>query len=462
MALSSRSQKKHDVDMTSGSVFRHLLQFAVPLLVGNIFQQLYNTVDTWVVGNFASNEAFSAVGSVSPIINMLIGVFSGLASGAGVVISQHYGAHQHDKVHDAVHSSIAMTVILGVLFTIIGLWMTPAMLRVMKTPAEVMPESTAYLTIYFGGISGLMFYNIGAGILRAVGDSRRPFYYLVVCAVMNTVLDLVFVIVFRMGVRGVAWATVLSQYVSAILVILALIRTDSCVQLRIRDIRMHWDIFKKILQVGIPASLQMAVTSFSNVFVQSYINYFGPDGMSGWTAYSKIDQVIFLPMQSLSLAATTFVGQNLGTGNVARAKKGMRVAFVMSEVSTFVLLVIVYITAPYLVAFFNNKPEVVEYGTLFLRWIAPFFLLCCVNQVYSGALRGAGKNTAPMVIMLSSFVAFRQIYLYVMANYVSNTVIPIALGYPAGWIVCSLLTLIYTKYFANFEKVRIVSNSAQK
>lgn len=462
MALSSRSQKKHDVDMTSGSVFRHLLQFAVPLLVGNIFQQLYNTVDTWVVGNFASNEAFSAVGSVSPIINMLIGVFSGLASGAGVVISQHYGAHQHDKVHDAVHSSIAMTVILGVLFTIIGLWMTPAMLRVMKTPAEVMPESTAYLTIYFGGISGLMFYNIGAGILRAVGDSRRPFYYLVVCAVMNTVLDLVFVIVFRMGVRGVAWATILSQYVSAILVILALIRTDSCVQLRIRDIRMHWDVFKKILQVGIPASLQMAVTSFSNVFVQSYINYFGPDGMSGWTAYSKIDQVIFLPMQSLSLAATTFVGQNLGTGNVARAKKGMRVAFVMSEVSTFVLLVIVYITAPYLVAFFNNKPEVVEYGTLFLRWIAPFFLLCCVNQVYSGALRGAGKSTAPMVIMLSSFVAFRQIYLYVMANYVSNTVIPIALGYPAGWIVCSLLTLIYTKYYANFEKVRIVSNSAQK
>lgn len=462
MALSSRSQKKHDVDMTSGSVFRHLLQFAVPLLVGNIFQQLYNTVDTWVVGNFASNEAFSAVGSVSPIINMLIGVFSGLASGAGVVISQHYGAHQHDKVHDAVHSSIAMTVILGVLFTIIGLWMTPAMLRVMKTPAEVMPESTAYLTIYFGGISGLMFYNIGAGILRAVGDSRRPFYYLVVCAVMNTVLDLVFVIVFHMGVRGVAWATILSQYVSAILVILALIRTDSCVQLRIRDIRMHWDVFKKILQVGIPASLQMAVTSFSNVFVQSYINYFGPDGMSGWTAYSKIDQVIFLPMQSLSLAATTFVGQNLGTGNVARAKKGMRVAFVMSEVSTFVLLVIVYITAPYLVAFFNNKPEVVEYGTLFLRWIAPFFLLCCVNQVYSGALRGAGKSTAPMVIMLSSFVAFRQIYLYVMANYVSNTVIPIALGYPAGWIVCSLLTLIYTKYYANFEKVRIVSNSAQK
>ena len=462
MALSSRSQKKHDVDMTSGSVFRHLLQFAVPLLVGNIFQQLYNTVDTWVVGNFASNEAFSAVGSVSPIINMLIGVFSGLASGAGVVISQHYGAHQHDKVHDAVHSSIAMTVILGVLFTIIGLWMTPAMLRVMKTPAEVMPESTAYLTIYFGGISGLMFYNIGAGILRAVGDSRRPFYYLVVCAVMNTVLDLVFVIVFHMGVRGVAWATILSQYVSAILVILALIRTDSCVQLRIRDIRMHWDVFKKILQVGIPASLQMAVTSFSNVFVQSYINYFGPDGMSGWTAYSKIDQVIFLPMQSLSLAATTFVGQNLGTGNVARAKKGMRVAFVMSEVSTFVLLVIVYITAPYLVAFFNSKPEVVEYGTLFLRWIAPFFLLCCVNQVYSGALRGAGKSTAPMVIMLSSFVAFRQIYLYVMANYVSNTVIPIALGYPAGWIVCSLLTLIYTKYYANFEKVRIVSNSAQK
>lgn len=206
-----RRVKKHDVDMTSGSVFRHLLNFAVPLLMGNIFQQLYNTVDTWVVGNYVSNEAFSAVGTVAPIINTLIGAFSGLASGAGVVISQYYGAGRHDRVKDAVHTAVMMTLVLSVVFTAIGIAMTPNMLRLMKTPAEVFPESRAYLNIYFSGMAGLMLYNMGAGILRAVGDSKRPFYYLVCAAVINTVLDLVFVIVFGMGVEGVAYATIIAQ-----------------------------------------------------------------------------------------------------------------------------------------------------------------------------------------------------------------------------------------------------------
>ncbi|MCQ2420641.1 MAG: MATE family efflux transporter, partial [Clostridia bacterium] len=317
--MSAHTLKSRDVDMTAGSVVSHLLSFALPLLIGNIFQQLYNTVDTWVVGNYVSNEAFSAVGSVGPIVNLLIGFFTGLASGAGVVISQYYGAHQLDNVHDTVHTAMTVTLILGVLFTATGLLITPSALRMMKTPPEVMPESTAYLTIYFAGIMGLMLYNMGAGILRAVGDSQRPFYFLVVCAVMNTVLDLVFVIVFHLGVRGVALATIISQFVSAFLVIVTLLRTESCVHMNIRDLRLHFNILKKIIQVGIPAAIQMALTSFSNIFVQSYINYFGADCMSGWTAYSKIDQVLLLPMQSLALAATTFVGQNLGTGNVPRA-----------------------------------------------------------------------------------------------------------------------------------------------
>ena len=283
-------QRKKDVDMTEGNITRHIIMFAFPLLIGNVFQQLYNTVDTWVVGNYVSNEAFSAVGTVGPIINMLIGFFMGLSSGAGVVISQYYGAKRYDEVHDTVHTSLVMTLIMGIVFTGIGLSMTPFMLRLMNTPDNVMPESSAYLTIYFSGMLGLMIYNIGSGILRAVGDSQRPFYFLVVCAVLNTVLDLLFVLVFKMGVEGVALATILSQGVSAVLVIITLMRTDTCIKVRLRDLKINFAMLGKIFRVGIPAAIQMAITSFSNIFVQSYINYFGDNCMSGWTAYAKIDQ----------------------------------------------------------------------------------------------------------------------------------------------------------------------------
>lgn len=435
--------KQRDVDMTEGNVARHLILFALPLLAGNVFQQLYNMVDTWVVGNYVSNEAFSAVGTVTPIINMLIGFFLGLSSGAGVVISQYYGAKQYDKVQKTVHTATVMTLILGVAFTALGILITPPMLAFMKTPAEVFPESKAYLTIYFAGVMGLMLYNIGSGILRAVGDSRRPFLFLVVSAVLNIVLDLVFVIVFEAGVQGVAYATILSQGVSAVLTIFTLVRSESCVKLRFSALKLHWSILSKIIRVGIPAALQMAVTSFSNIFVQSYINYFGADCMSGWTAYTKVDQLMILPMQSLALAATTFVGQNLGTNNVERAKKGTRTAFLVSLGLTAALVLVVLPTAPYLVAFFNSKPAVVAYGTMLLRYMSPFYLLCCVNQVYSGAMRGAGNSRVPMIIMLFSFVLFRQGYLFIMANFISNEVIPIAMSYPAGWLVCSALTLLY-------------------
>lgn len=439
----SRAGKEHDVDMTQGSVTRHLISFALPLLAGNIFQQLYNTVDTWVVGNYVSNEAFSAVGTVSPIINMLIGFFMGLASGAGVVISQYYGAKRPEQVRDTVHTSVVMTLLLGVILTFLGIFLTPTMLHLMKTPPDVFPESSAYLTIYFGGMLGLMLYNMGAGILRAVGDSKRPFYFLVVSAVLNIALDLLLVLVFGMGVKGVAYATVISQAVSAVLVLTVLFRNDSCIQLRLHDLKLNPAILWKIIRVGIPAALQMAVTAFSNVFVQSYINFFGSDCMSGWTAYTKIDQLMILPMQSVALAATTFVGQNLGINQVERAKKGTRTAFLLSAALTIVIMLAVLPAAPHLVAFFNQKAAVVEYGTLFLRCLSPFYVLCCVNQIYSASLRGAGNSRTPMIIMLSSFVLFRQCYLFIMANFVSNTVLPIAMGYPAGWLVCSALTLLY-------------------
>ena len=434
--------RRKDVDMTEGNITRHIISFALPLLIGNVFQQLYNTVDTWVVGNYVSNEAFSAVGTVGPIINMLIGFFMGLSSGAGVVISQYYGAKRNQEVHDTVHTAMVMTIVMGVAFTAIGLGMTPFMLRLMNTPDNVMPESTAYLTIYFSGILGLMVYNIGAGILRAVGDSQRPFYFLVVCAVLNTVLDLLFVLVFHMGVEGVALATVIAQSTSALLVVITLMKTDTCIKLRLRDLKINFAMLGKIFRVGIPAAIQMAITAFSNIFVQSYINYFGDNCMSGWTAYAKIDQLLFLPMQSIALASTTFVGQNLGCNQVERAKKGVSQALLIAIVSTVVLMIPVMAFASPVVAFFNGKAEVVEIGTMLLHWLSPFYVLCCFNQIYSGALRGAGNSRAPMIIMLSSFVAFRQVYLFIMAR-AWNEIIPIAMSYPAGWLLCSTLTAVY-------------------
>ena len=450
-------RKKRDVDMTEGNITRHIISFALPLLVGNLFQQLYNTVDTWVVGNYVNNEAYSAVGTVGPIINMLIGFFMGLSSGAGVVISQYYGAKQHDKVQETVHTAILMTLGLGVLFTVIGISMIPLMLKLINMPDSVIGEATTYLSIYFAGLLGLMLYNIGAGILRAVGDSQRPFYFLVVCAVLNTVLDLVFVLVFHMGVAGVALATILSQGISAILILITLMRTDSCIHLDLKKLKIHLPMLKKIFKVGIPAALQMAITAFSNIFVQSYINFFGENCMSGWTTYAKVDQLLFLPMQSIALASTTFVGQNLGKNQVQRARKGVTVSLLIAAASTVLLMIPVLLFSPQIVAFFNAKPEVVEYGSMLLRWLSPFYILCCFNQIYSGALRGAGNTRAPMVIMLASFVAFRQVYLFCMAR-ICNEVIPIAMSYPAGWLLCSLLTAIYY-HKAQLSRSRLVDDN---
>ncbi len=448
---------RYDVDMTKGNITRHLVNFALPLLLGNLFQQLYNMVDTWVVGNYVSNEAFSAVGTVGPVINTLIGFFLGLSSGAGVVISQYYGAGREEKVRQAVHTALMLTLALGVVFTAAGIAMTPLMLQLMKTPAEVAPEQATYLRIYFAGVIGLLLYNMGSGILRAVGDSRRPFYFLVVSAVLNTVLDLLFVIKFHMGVEGVAYATIIAQAVSAVLTLWVLMGAEGGIRLELRALRFTWSVLRQIVAVGIPAALQMAITAFSNVFVQSYINYFGPDCMSGWTAYNKVDQLMILPVQSISMANTTFVGQNLGVGDTPRAKKGVRTSLWLSVAVTAVLLIPVLLFAPDLTAFFNSKAEVVSYGALLLRLLSPFYFFFCINQIFAGALRGAGNSQVPMWIMLGSFVVFRQIYLYIMANFISNEIIPIALSYPAGWFVCSVATLLYYHH-CKFDSHRLVGD----
>ena len=445
--------KQNNLSMTEGSIPRLLIRFAIPLLLGNIFQQFYNMVDTWVVGNYVSNEAFSAVGTVGPVINMLIGLFLGLSSGAGVVVSQYFGAKKEDEVRRTVHTAIAMTGVLAVVMTVLGLVLKPTLLSLMKTPPEVYTQANTYLSIYFSGVAGLLFYNIGASILQGTGDSRRPFYFLATAAVMNIILDLVFVLYFGMGVEGVAYATIISQGVSAVLTIITLMRSDSCVRLELKHLRFHTDIFRRIVHIGIPAAVQMAIISFSNIFVQSYINQFGANVMSGWTAYSKIDALMMLPMQSIGLATTTFVGQNVGVKQIRRAKDGVRVSIMMSFIATVIPMVPVMVFAPQLVSFFNSKLEVISAGSMFLHWISPFYVLSCPSNVFACALRGSGNTKAPMVIQIFSYVAFRQVYLFIMSNFISNKPIPIAMGYPAGWMVCTVLMFLY------FTKIGIGNKS---
>lgn len=445
--------------MSSGSIVRHLLDFSLPLMLGNVFQILYNTVDTWVLGNYVEGQAYSAVGSVGSITTLLIGIFMGLSAGAGVVISQYYGANQEDKVQEAVHTSIMMTLILGVIFTFLGIAITPLMLRLMQMPPETVPDATTYLVIYFAGITGLMVYNIGAGILRAVGDSQRPFYFLVFCAVLNTVLDLVFVLGLKKyipGVAGVALATVISQCISAILVLRTLMRSTNCIKLSLRKLKIHWLIMKKILIVGVPSAVQMALTSFSNIFVQSYINHFGTGCMGGWTSYAKIDSVVMIPMSSISLASTTFVAQNLGKNQIERVRKGVTTALLMSVIATIALSIPVMVFAPQLAAFFNSDPDILYHAVLMLRWMTPFYFVSCFTNIYSGALRGAGNSKAPMIIMLASYVGFRQVYLFIMSR-VCNQVLPIVLSYPAGWVVCALILTVYY-HKVNLGKSRLVED----
>lgn len=457
---------KRDVDMTRGSIVGNMIRFAVPLLLGNFLQQLYNLTDTWVIGQMDDSAAYAAVGNIGPVINILIGFFLGFSTGAGVVISQYYGKKDYKGVHDAVHTTVAATLVMALIFTVLGVSMTPLILRVMLhvDPSDpetlvVYPHAVRYLTIYFFGVSGLLLYNVSSGILRAVGDSVRPFIFLCISAVSNILLDFLFVFGFRWGVTGVALATVIAQAASAIFAVTVLLRAKNCVKVTLRDIRIDRKILGKIFRVGLPAAVQTSLTAFSNVFVQSYIS--GTNGiqkinMSSWTTYSKVDGIIFLPLQSLALAATTFVGQNLGAGNPERARKGTHVAYLMAVGCTLAVIIPVEFFCPYIAEFFQNDPDVVAGAALLLRVLSPFYLFSCVNQVYNGAMRGAGDSTPPMIIMLTAFVLLRQIYLFVMTHYISNDLLPVGLGYPFGWFMCMIMTLIYYNFFFKYTKKKVV------
>ena len=429
--------------MTRGPILQLLIAFALPLMLGNVFQMLYNTVDSVIVGNFVSKQALAAIGSTTVIVNMLVFFFNGFSIGAAVVIGQYFGARNMEKLHDAVETTMAATLVLSAVFTVVGVLMVKPMLHLMHTPEDVFREATLYLRIYIGGISGLLIYNMGSGILRAVGDSTRPLCFLVFTSVLNIVLDLFFVLVLKTGIAGAAIATILSQFVSAAMILVLLTRTRDIYRLDWRELHLNFPILRRIFAVGMPAAIQSVITAFSNIFVQGYINVFGSDVMAGWSSYNKLDQFIMLPMQSMAMSATTFVSQNCGAGNDRRSDRGAVTAIGLSLGITGAIAVLLVTFAPAAVRLFSPDPAVIQYGVLFIRANTFFLLFACVDHVLAGALRGRGDSRGPMIIMLSTFVVLRQIYLYWVTRCVANTPLLVGLGYPVGWISCCIVEVAY-------------------
>ena len=429
-------------DLINGKIWKAILWFSIPMLVGNLFQQLYNTVDSYVVGNFVSSGALAAVGQSTPIINTLVGFFTGLATGAGVVIAQYFGGNRLNKMKKAIHTSIALTLILCVLFTILGIGLSKQILILIGSPDSVMAPASLYLRIYFGGISFVCIYNMGSGILRAVGDSKTPLYYLIVASIINIILDFVFVLYFHMGVAGAGWATFIAQGISALLVMIKLVFSKEIYKVEFKDISIDMPILKKIIEIGIPTALQQSIVSFSNVIVQSYINSFGANAVAGYTSYVKIDGFLQLPIQSFAMAITTFTGQNIGAHAIDRVKKGLRTTMAMTFGVTTIGVLIIYIFGEQLVGIFSSDPEVIKYGYLMARIFAAGYLTLPVIQIISGALRGVGLSNIPMYFMVGTFVFLRQIYLAIAVPLTHNIGIVFA-GWPVTWVTCMIGLLIY-------------------
>ena len=429
--------------MTKGSILSQLILFALPLLLGNVFQLLYNTVDTIVVGNYVGKEALAAVGSTTMIINMVVFFFNGFSIGASVVIARSFGAKDFEKLHRSIETTMSMTLILGAFFTVFGILSVKPMLRLMATPDDVMPDATIYLRTYMAGISGLMIYNMASGILRAVGDTKRPLYFLMVCSILNIVLDIAFVVLFKMGVIGVALATIVAQFISAALVITLLTKTKDIYKLTWPDLKIDKGILSQIVKVGLPAAIQSTITALSNTFVQSYVNYFGSSVMAGWSCYNKLDQFLFLPINSMSNAATTFVSQNMGARDIQRANRGTTVAVSVSFGVTFVISILLFTFSTEANGIFTKDAEVIKYGSMFIKANVFFLLANSINHTLAGAVRGRGDSKGPMFIMIFGFVIVRQIYLFLITRFYANTPITVARGYPVGWVVCCVTMVLY-------------------
>lgn len=442
-------------NITEGVIWKQLLVFFFPLLFGTFFQQLYNTADAVVVGRYVSKEALSAVGGTTgTLINLLVGFFVGVSSGATVTISQYFGAKLKEDVSKAVHTAIALAIAGGAIIMLIGIFGAPYALQWMGTPEEIMPHSLTYIRIYFGGMIANLIYNIGSGILRAIGDSRRPLYFLIVSCIINILLDLVFVLVFRWGVMGVAAATVLSQLCSAFLVCIALMKTKECYQLKLSEIRFHPAMLKRIVHIGLPAGFQSLMYTTSNVLIQAKMNTFGTDTIAAWTAYSKMDGIFWMTMSSFGISVTTFVGQNFGAGKIDRVKKGIRVCMIMAVSVTIVLSTLLYFGGSYIYRLFTSDLMVIEKGMEILRFLVPVLFTYVSIEILSGSLRGMGNALIPMVLTGLGVCALRVVWIFVAVP-IWPGLKTVLLSYPLAWAVTSILFIIYFQYFMKKKKYQL-------
>ena len=428
--------------MTEGSIEKHLISFAVPLFLGNLFQQLYNTADSLIVGNFLGSEALASVSSSSNLIFLMIGFFNGIAVGAGVVIARAFGAGDKKALHTAIHTTIAFGLVAGVVLTLLGVLLAPQILVWMGTPESILAGSVSYFRIYFLGSVPFVLYNICVGILQSVGDSRHPLYYLMVSSVVNILLDLLFVAGFKMGVGSAAAATAISQLVSAALCFIRLCRTDDVYRVTLRDIRFDIPMLGKIIRNGLPAGCQNSIIAFANVIVQTNINAFGEIAVAGQGVYAKIEGFGFLPITCFAMALTTFISQNLGAGEYDRAKKGARFGILCSMAIAEIIGLAIFLGAPFLMWLFDRNPEVIASGVGRAQADCLFYFLLAFSHCIAGIMRGAGKASVPMVVMLISWCVIRVAYITVAIRFIPSIQI-IYWAYPITWAISSVIFLVY-------------------
>ncbi len=436
--------KGNTQDLTKGSIVKAIILFSVPLLIGNLFQQLYNAVDSVVVGNYIGAQALAAVGSSAPVINLLVSFFMGLSVGAGVIISRYFGARNMESLQDSIHTSLALTMTAGIFMTLFGIIFSPTILRWIGTPSDVMSSSVLYLRIYFGGILSVMLYNMGSGILRAVGDSKNPLYFLIVSSITNILLDLLFVIVFDMGIAGVGWATLIAQTISAVLTLLLLIKTKQEYKVTLKKIRFHKDKLIEIIRLGLPSGIQNGVVSFSNVIVQSNINAFGSLAMAGCGAYTKIDGFAILPVMSYSMALTTFTGQNMGAKKYDRVKQGARSGIIMSLLTTIAISALLLIFGEQVLSIFSDNPKVISYGLYMMHVLAPFYIFLAISHAFNGIIRGAGITTIPMIVMITCWCGMRMTWILASVP-IFHDIGVVFMGWPLTWAASALWLFLYYK-----------------
>ena len=428
--------------LTQGPIWKVMLLFALPILLGNIFQQFYNAFDAWCVGNYIGDEALAAVSSSGSLIFMMVSFFNGVAMGAGVVIARSFGAGEYDHMRRAIHTNVAFGLVTGTMLTIVGVTFTPTILNWMGTPEDVLPQSIEYFRCYFCGSIFSVSYNICVGIHHAVGDSRHPLYYLILSTFLNMALDMLFIAGFGWGVGSAAVATVISQAVSTALCLLHLMRVDASYQLQIRQVRIHGKSLLEIIRFGLPSGVQNSVIALANVVVQSNINSFGKEAMAGCGSYSKLEGFAFLPITCFTMALSTFVGQNLGARQYSRVKKGVAFGIICAVTLAEIIGLLSYLFAPELISVFNKNPNVVDFGARHMRTICLFYFLLAFSHCIASILRGAGKPAVPMVTMLVCWCVIRVSYITVALRYV-NELETVSWAYPITWTLSSIIFLIY-------------------